>query len=78
MSSWGGAKVYVWAGWASAEATFVKGKQLIKLKVKTQMVGSGRPQAIRGGEAAYDGYVECADDAAALKRWIRDKEMETW
>ena len=55
VSSWGGGKVYVWAGWASAEATFVKGKQLIKLKVKTQMVGSGRPQAIRGGEAAYDG-----------------------
>ena len=77
MSSWGGGKVYVWAGWASAEATFVKGKQLIKLKVKTQMVGSGRPQAIRGGEAAYDGYVECAD-AAALKQWIQDKEMETW
>jgi hypothetical protein len=58
--------------WVYAERLFCG---CSKLKVKTQMIGSGKPQADKGGEKMYDGYVDCAD-AAALKQWIEDKEME--
>lgn len=67
--------VYVWAGFLSADVTWIKGKSAIKLKVRTQMIGSGKPQASRGGEKMFDGYVECSS-AAALKQWVEDKEME--
>ena len=45
------------------------------MQVKTQMVGSGIPRAARGGDAAFDGYVDCAS-AAELKQWVEAKEME--
>ena len=32
---------------------------------------------LTGCAALHTGAVECAD-AAALKQWIQDKEMETW
>ena len=68
--------VYVWAGFLSADASYVKGKGVMKLKVKTQMVGSGKPTAFTDGAAHYDGYVACGASAPALKEWIEDKEME--
>ena len=67
--------MYVWAGFISAEATWIKSKSAIKLKVRTQMIGSGKPQASRGGDKMFDGYVECSG-ATALKQWVEDKEME--
>jgi len=60
----------------SADATYVKSKGLLKLKVKTQMVGSGKPTAFADGAAHYDGYVACGASAPALKKWVQDKEME--
>ena len=61
-------------GW-NCHVTWIKSQSAITLKVRTQMIGPGKPQASRGGAKMFDGHVERAD-AAARKRWIEDKEME--
>jgi hypothetical protein len=68
--------VYAWAGFLSADASYVKSKNVLKLKVKTQVVGYGKPSAFADGDAHFDGYVACSASAPALKKWIADKEME--
>ena len=69
--------VYAWVGFLSADASYVKSRGVLKLKVKTQVVGYGKPSAFADGDAHFDGYVACSASAPALKKWITDKEMES-
>ena len=67
--------VYSWAGYERLEASYVKSSEQLKLKVRTLLVGSGRPTAFRRGGAHYDGYVGCKT-LPELRQWIQKKDLE--
>ena len=56
------------------QASYVKSSGMLRLKVRTLLVGSGVPEAFRQGSAHYDGYVACRT-LPELRQWIEDKEL---
>ena len=58
--------VYVWAGFLSADVTWIKAKKTLKLKVRTQMIGSGRPEEVRVLAPSTDGPAGAATSCALV------------